>query len=57
MLLVPSCVVYTSCVMSLLDRVEIVAGERTSRQLLRDHISRHPGMEVTGSYKQSSGVI
>ena len=57
MLLVPCCVVYTSCVMSLLDRVEIVAGERTSRQLLRDHISRHPGMEVTGSYKQSSGVI
>ena len=57
MLLVPSCAVYTSCVMSLLDRVEIVAEERTSRQLLRDHISRHPGMEVTGSYKQSSGVI
>ena len=57
MLLVPSCAVYTSCVMSLLDRVEIVAGERTSRQLLRDHISRHPGMEVTGSYDQSDGFI
>ena len=40
---------HRSCVMSLLDRVEIVAEERSSRQLLRDHILRHPGMEVTCS--------